>query len=225
VVTTSLAGNAADYAGRVADVLSGELIVTERATGAVCTLCSKLPGRHNAANMLLAAAAARALDVPWEAIRSGAARVSLPPMRWERIEAGDRMVINDAYNANSMGMACALETFRAWPAPGRRVLVLGDMRELGVAAEELHRAVGRLLAGGPFQALVTVGACARWIADEAVAAGFPAAQVHGYADAADAAVEAGVWSRPGDTILLKGSRGMALERVAAALTAQEQAAP
>jgi len=77
------------------------------------------------------------------------------------------------------------------------------------------------LADGPWEKLVTVGACARWIADEAVACGFPAARVQHFADAAAAAAEARAWSQPGDTILLKGSRGMKLERVAAALTGRE----
>jgi UDP-N-acetylmuramoyl-tripeptide--D-alanyl-D-alanine ligase len=140
-------------------------------------------------------------------------------MRWERVAAGDRTIINDAYNANSLGMACVLETFRALPVAGRRVLVLGDMRELGAASEALHRAVGRSLPGGPWQVVVTVGACARWIADEAVAGGFQVKHVYCYDDAAAAAAAADVWTQPGDTILLKGSRGVGLERVAAALVA------
>jgi UDP-N-acetylmuramyl pentapeptide synthase len=117
-------------------------------------------------------------------------------------------------------MACALETFAALPAAGRRVLVLGDMLELGAAAESLHREVGRRVVGGPWQFLVTVGPQARWMAEEAVAGGFPAEAVAGYADARAAAAAVGDWSRPGDTILLKGSRDMHLERVATALTAQ-----
>lgn len=222
VVATSLSGKVADYAGRLTEAQDGKLIVTERDTGAVYTLCSKLPGRHHAVDLLLAVAAARALNAPWEAIIAGVADVCLPPMRWERIVADERTVINDAYNANPLSMSCALETFGSLPVRGRRVLVLGDMRELGATSEKLHREIGRSLVGGPWQLLVTVGECARWIAEEAVAGGFPAAQVHGYMDAAAAAAASGVWSKPGDTILLKGSRGMKLECITTAFSRSGQ---
>ena len=221
VVTVALGdGDNADFCGRVADVNAGDVDVAEPAAGTTLRLHTGLPGAHNAANLLLAAAAARTLGASWAQIEAGLARVRLPPMRWQRSEGRGVAVINDAYNANTPGMVAALDTFAAAPAPGRRVLVLGEMRELGAHAEALHSAVGRRVPGGPWQALVAVGPAARWIADEAVAGGFPAAAVRAYADAASAAADAAAWSRPGDTILLKASRGVGLEAVAGALTGE-----
>jgi UDP-N-acetylmuramoyl-tripeptide--D-alanyl-D-alanine ligase len=77
-----------------------------------------------------------------------------------------------------------------------------------------------MAAHGPWQALVCVGRRAKWIADEAIAAGFSAQQVWRYADAATAATDTTAWMRPGDAVLLKASRGMGLERVATALAGE-----
>ena len=141
----------------------------------------------------------------------------MPPMRWQRIDANGLTVINDAYNANPPAMLGALRTFAELPGAGRRVVVLGDMLELGAAAERLHREIGLAVAAGPWRVLVSVGTCARWIADEAVAAGFPVQQVWRYSDAPAAAADTAAWVQPGDAVLVKASRGIGLERVAAAL--------
>ncbi len=210
-------GGDADFRGIPVDLDGGVVAVAECATGAVHTLRSGLAGRHNALNLLLAAAAGRAAGLAWEDVERGLLRLRMPPMRWQRTEAAGVVSINDAYNANPVSMRCALETFAQTAAPARRVLVLGDMRELGADSERYHRELGRALAGGPWQALVAVGQDASWIAAEAVAAGFPAAAVHTFSDTAAAAQAIRGLVRPGDTLLFKASRGMELERVEAAL--------
>lgn len=217
VVAVSLRRDDADYTGRALDVWLGEVEVRERATGRTVRLRTGLSGRHHAGNLLLAVGMAREAGVPWEALPGALQQLQLPPMRWQKIEAHGLTVINDAYNANPPAMLGALQTFAELPDTGRRVVVLGDMLELGAAEEALHREVGRAVAAGPWQVLVCVGARSRWIADEAVAAGFPAQQVWRYPDAPAAAAEAAAWAKPGDAILVKASRGIGLERVATAL--------
>jgi UDP-N-acetylmuramyl pentapeptide synthase len=112
-----------------------------------------------------------------------------------------------------------LETFARTAAAARRVVVLGDMRELGAASEHFHRELGRRVAAEPWGLVVTVGKDARWIAEEAVAVGFPAGAVRHFSDTAAAVLGIRDLLKPGDTMLFKASRGMELERVeAAALT-------
>ena len=220
VVAVSLQREEADYTGRLLDVWTGEVEVRERATGRTARLRTNLSGRHHASNLLLAVGMAREAGVPWETLLGALQQLQLPPMRWQKIDVNGLTVINDAYNANPPAMLGALQTFAELPGAGRRVVVLGDMLELGAAEEELHREVGRAVAAGSWHALVCVGARARWIAEAAVTAGFPARQVWRYPDAAAAAANTAAWARPGDAILVKGSRGVALEQVAAALTGQ-----
>jgi UDP-N-acetylmuramoyl-tripeptide--D-alanyl-D-alanine ligase len=138
--------------------------------------------------------------------------VSFAALRGERVPLpGGVTVINDCYNANPMSMRAALDDLAA-TAPGRRVAVLGDMLELGAADEERHhRELGREAAAAGVELLVTVGPRAAW-AGEA----FTGEHVH-VDDAAAAAAALGPLLRAGDTVLVKGSRGIALERVATAL--------
>ena len=217
VVTVALLRDDADYCGRICDVWTGEVEVRERATGRCVRLRTELSGRHHATNLLLAIGMARGAGVPWEALPLALQQLRLLPMRWQKIEANGITVINDAYNANPPAMLGALRTFAELPDDARRVVVLGDMLELGPAEEGLHREVGRAVAEGPWQVLVCVGARSRWIADEAVSAGFPAQQVWRYPDAVIAAADTAAWVQPGDAVLVKASRGIGLERVATAL--------
>ena len=174
-----------------------------------------MPGEHNVRNALLAIAVARSLGAEWPAIAEAFAAVRRPPMRWQVSDLGGATLVNDAYNANPLSMAKALETFVAIPVAGRRYAVLGDMLELGEADEaELHRGVGRAAAGAGLDELWLVGErAARWIREGAIDAGMAAAHVTACASAEEAAERAHVFLRPGDALLLKASRGLRLERV------------
>jgi UDP-N-acetylmuramoyl-tripeptide--D-alanyl-D-alanine ligase len=209
----------ADYLGSLVDADGGVVRVCERTSGESQVLRSGLVGRHNAINLLLTVAAGRATGMTWEAIERGLARLAMPSMRWQRTEVDGLVSINDAYNANPPAMRCALDTFAQTAAAARRVVVLGDMRELGEASESFHRELGRWVAAGPWGLVVAVGQDARWIAEEAVAAGFPAGAVRHFADTAAAAIGIRDLLKPGDTLLFKASRGMELERVEAAALA------
>jgi UDP-N-acetylmuramoyl-tripeptide--D-alanyl-D-alanine ligase len=116
------------------------------------------------------------------------------------------VLIDDCYNANPMSMRAALDELAA-SGPGRRVAVLGDMLELGPGAPRLHREIGEHAAGAGVALLVTVGPLAA-----RMAAGFPG-ETRAAADAGEAGELVARLVREGDTVLVKGSRGVGLERV------------
>ena len=171
-----------------------------------------LLGRHVASNALAAIAVARELRVPEEAIIAGLAEAKGPEMRLDLSEANGVKILNDAYNANPASVAAALETLRGLPHDGRKVAVLGDMLELGPESDRYHREAGELAAACGFDLVACVGPRGRLIAD---AAGSDA--LH-FADATLAADAMKTLLRPGDLVLLKASRGVRLETVAAALS-------
>ncbi|HTQ67603.1 MAG TPA: UDP-N-acetylmuramoyl-tripeptide--D-alanyl-D-alanine ligase [Solirubrobacteraceae bacterium] len=162
---------------------------------------------HNLRNLLAAVAAARALGYT----PAGEVQVEFSEMRGQRHPlAGGGVLIEDCYNANPMSMAAALEDLAA-SAPGRRVAVLGDMLELGPQAPGLHREAGVRAREAGVELLVAVGELGGEIA-----AGF-AGEALTIPDAAAAARLVPELLAPGDTVLVKGSRGVGLEVVCAAV--------
>lgn len=175
-----------------------------------------LAGAHNASNAALAVVIARWLGVPDAAIRAGLAGVGPVPMRLERLTVAtepETVVLNDAYNANPGSVRAALNVLAATPAAGRRVAVLGDMLELGAIGPRSHREMLSLARELGIGTVATVGPL------YAAAAADIGWSVHAEADADDEAIgRAAALVRPGDTVLVKGSRGVRLERVVALLT-------
>jgi UDP-N-acetylmuramoyl-tripeptide--D-alanyl-D-alanine ligase len=164
---------------------------------------------HMRSNALAALAAARALG----ARPRGMLDVTLSAMRGQRIElAGAVVVIDDCYNANPMSMRAALDDLSA-SATGRRVAVLGDMLELGPDEVGFHEEIGAYASACGVDVLIAVGPLAAHMG-----AGF-AGELHAVGDAAAAAALAGELVRPGDTVLVKASRGVGLELVAAGVRA------
>ncbi|HEU0023504.1 MAG TPA: UDP-N-acetylmuramoyl-tripeptide--D-alanyl-D-alanine ligase [Thermoleophilaceae bacterium] len=160
---------------------------------------------HNLLNTLAAVAAARALGLPV----GGSVEVSFSSLRGEVVELpGGVVVVNDCYNANPMSMRAALDHLAESPAE-RRIAVLGTMAELGGGSAEYHRAVGEHAAAREIDVLVPVG-------EEALPylEGFDG-EVHpvGTPEQAGALLEE--VARPGDRVLVKGSRSAGLERVLA----------
>ncbi len=213
LVTVSLSQPDADFFGELADPFEGTLRTFEKATGAQTLLRSGLPGEHNAENLLLAFAAARTAGITPAAAARALDKLVLPAMRWSVSRHGGVTVVNDAYNANPQSMKAVIRTFMRQPGQGRRILVLGDMLELGPQTENLHREVGRFAAGCAPDLLVAVGdAAGRFLADEAVKSGLHSSKLICYADASQAAaVREGFVA--GDMVLLKASRGVGLERI------------
>jgi UDP-N-acetylmuramoyl-tripeptide--D-alanyl-D-alanine ligase len=167
---------------------------------------------HNLRNLLAAIAAARALGVT----PGGRLEVAFSALRGQRIALQDEIVlIDDCYNANPMSMRAALEDLAA-SAPARRVAVLGDMLELGPRERDFHREVGAYAQELGVDLLLAVGPLAA-----AMGEGFHGRGVHQVPDAQAAAELLPGLLRPGDTVLVKGSRGVGLERVAQTLTREE----
>ncbi|HXB14601.1 MAG TPA: UDP-N-acetylmuramoyl-tripeptide--D-alanyl-D-alanine ligase [Solirubrobacteraceae bacterium] len=169
---------------------------------------------HNLCNLLAAVAAARALGVH----PSGRLQVTFSAMRGQRAELPSGvLLIDDCYNANPMSVRAAIDDLAAEAGEGREgrhlrsVAVLGDMLELGPSGPALHREIGEHARRQGVGLLVTVGPLAA-----AVAQGF-GGESHTLADAARAAEVVPQLVGAGDVVLVKGSRGVGLERVAEAL--------
>lgn len=213
IITLALSGKA-DYLGSPPDA-QGQMEIREQATGESCRLQAPLPGAHHAANILFAVAVGRAHGLAWKDIRTALERYRSPPMRWERQIVAGVTVVNDAYNANPVSMAAALRIFTELPVAGGRWLVLAGMLELGPSEEQWHRDLGSSLAPGPWAGIITVGSLGAIIARAAVNAGVSTARVFACADHAAAAEVLGARLKPGDAVLVKGSRGQRLEKVLA----------
>ena len=168
-------------------------------------------GDHWISNALLAAAAARSFGLTTDEIAVGFAKIKLPAMRMQSFEIEGVRWINDAYNANPDSMHAALRGLTSWPCRGRRVAVLGDMLELGVESERLHRLLGAEVARQKLDLLITVGSMAGFIAGEARTGGMLTGNIVVCDTAAQAVMALRAHVQPGDCVLVKASRGMKLE--------------
>ncbi len=181
-----------------------------------------LAGRHQVENLLAAATAAAAFGIGADAVAEIALRLEAPPRRGRihRLDGGIT-VVDDSYNASPLAMRLLLELLAA--APGRRVAVLGEMYELGKLSLEAHREVGRQAATVCDLLIATGGAPAGELAAAARAGGMAADTVIRAADAEAAGVVLAGVLRPGDVVLVKGSRGVGLDRTVDGLTGQDAA--
>jgi UDP-N-acetylmuramoyl-tripeptide--D-alanyl-D-alanine ligase len=177
----------------------------------------QVTGRHQVANAVAAAAAAVAVGVELDRVAAALAAAG-PRSRW-RMELRDRSdgvtVINDSYNANPDSMRAALTTLAELSRAGRHTwAVLGDMLELGETAAEEHAAIGRFAAQSGVEHLVAIGEHAAHITSAAVAAGLPPSRAVQVTAKADAVAVVTSDLGPGDVVLVKASRGLALDTVA-----------
>jgi UDP-N-acetylmuramoyl-tripeptide--D-alanyl-D-alanine ligase len=173
-----------------------------------------LHGAYNAENFLAAAAAAHALGVPLAALPVAAAAAA--PVGGRGAVAAlplGATLVDDSYNSNPVALRRALESARAL-AGRRHWVVLGDMLELGPGAPAFHREEGEAAARLGFSPVAGVGPLARHAVEGAAAAN---AQTHWFADAEEAASWAAAELAAGDVVLVKGSRGVHLEKVVEAL--------
>jgi UDP-N-acetylmuramoyl-tripeptide--D-alanyl-D-alanine ligase len=175
-------------------------------------------GRHNVINALAAAGVGVALGLGVEQIARGleAARPAKGRCVWRR--AGSLAILDDTYNANPVSVRAALETLTAAAGRRRRVVVLGDMLELGPMTETAHREMGAAVAASGAAEFVGLGRACRQAVAAAREDGL--AESH-HADTFEDTV-AHLLKRlvPGDAVLIKGSRGMRMERVVDALLAR-----
>ncbi|HZM70344.1 MAG TPA: UDP-N-acetylmuramoyl-tripeptide--D-alanyl-D-alanine ligase, partial [Candidatus Cryosericum sp.] len=174
-----------------------------------------LAGRHHVYNALAAAAAGYACGLDGEAIAAGLRSVRPAPMRGVLHHRPDGVeILDDAYNSNPVAMERAIDLLKEARPRGRRILASGDMLELGPYASRAHARLGQQVARAGIDLLVAVGPLSRKTADAARQGGGEAIHFES-SEAAAAWIEDAV--RPGDLVLVKGSRGMKMERVVQAL--------
>jgi UDP-N-acetylmuramoyl-tripeptide--D-alanyl-D-alanine ligase len=175
-----------------------------------------LAGTANLSNILAAAAVAIRFDVPLGDIVERAAALRPVARRGEIIRTRRLTIVDDSYNSNPTALSRALSMIA-----GETLAFIGEMLELGDASAALHRASGEEAARAGISELVAVGgASARALADGAAAAGMSGAHVHYVASSTEAADLAVTLVKPGDLILVKGSRGIRTEVVADRLRAE-----
>lgn len=175
-----------------------------------------MPGRHLVSAGLPAIGAAVALGVPLDEAAVALGTMEPPPHRMAVRRGGSLTVVDDSYNSSPAAVRAALAVLRG--AGGRRIAVIGDMRELGTLSDEAHDEAGRDAARSA-DVLVAVGELAARAARSARAAGMR--EVHEAADGAEALIVVRRVARPGDTVLVKGSRALALDALADALARGE----
>ena len=167
----------------------------------------QLEGRHNARNLLLAVAVADQLGVFRKALQ--AMQVTVPGGRNRRLQQGGLTLLDETYNASPEAVLAALELLAA--QPGRRFAVLGTMLELGERSLELHQEVAARAVQLGLDGLVLVDGGEEGKAMAEVAAPLPHLQLVSHPE--DAAAPLAAWLNSGDVLLLKASRGVALERL------------
>jgi UDP-N-acetylmuramoyl-tripeptide--D-alanyl-D-alanine ligase len=178
-----------------------------------------LGGPHHVMNFLAAAAVAHQLGVEPEAMAVAAARVTPSAHRGQALRLGGGVtLLDDSYNASPKAVEAALVAL-SMAGGKRRVAFLGEMRQLGPSAPELHREAGAA-ASGRADVVVAVGSMALAYLEGARRAGFAEQALHAFSDSTAAAQAAPELVAPGDAILVKGSRGVRMEKVVDALVAR-----
>jgi UDP-N-acetylmuramoyl-tripeptide--D-alanyl-D-alanine ligase len=182
------------------------------------TVRLRVRGEHQVLNAAMAAAVALEVDVPLDEIAAGLAQAESAPWRMELVQtAGGVVILNDAYNASPTSTTAALRALARLPVTGRRMAVLGEMRELGAEAAAAHSEMGRIAVECGVDVMVVVGREARPAGAGARAAARGGVEVVEVPDAAAALDAIARRAEPGDAVLVKASRAVGLERVAEAL--------
>ena len=205
-------GPCADLRGSAIQELGPEGVRFEAAAGTDRTSVSMgLLGRHNIANGLAAIAVGLESGIPLDECAAALNHLRPPDKRGELLQFHGATIINDCYNSNPEALKSMIATLAAMPAK-RRILVAGEMLELGPEGPRLHRECGEVAAGQGIDLIVGVRGNAQYIVEGARQAGALALFISG-------AQEAGEWLkgelREGDAALLKASRGVGLERALA----------
>jgi UDP-N-acetylmuramoyl-tripeptide--D-alanyl-D-alanine ligase len=174
----------------------------------------RTPGPYNALNAAGAVTIARRLGFEQQEIAARLQSFTPPPMRAEVLELGGVMVLNDAYNANPHSALAAIDMLESLPCRGRRIVVFGEMRELGSKSARLHRKVAERLAVGRIDHVLLVGPAADLMAEALDCAGRLFGPTTQCCETVDAGLEALLGLvQDGDVVLLKASRAVELDRI------------
>jgi UDP-N-acetylmuramoyl-tripeptide--D-alanyl-D-alanine ligase len=180
-----------------------------------------MPGRHSIENALAALAAASVWGITAADAVNVLRNLKVGDMRGRLLEfAGGFALINDSYNSNPVALAAMIELLAKTGNHRRRILAVGEMLELGPDSAKLHREAGRYAASSKLDYVVAAQGNAVEIVNGAIEAGMPASQARFFGDSAAAATFLVDFVRPGDLVLVKGSRGVKMERIVEALHAK-----
>ncbi len=172
-----------------------------------------VPGRHNVMNALAALACAKVLGMDLSTAAQRLSSFAPLPGRLSISEREGLLLLDDTYNANPASLSAALQVLRDLPRPGgKKVVALGDMLELGGGSEDLHARAGRQIVEQGADALITVGRLAGRALAAAREAGLPAQAGYSFETPEQAGEFLAGFLRPGDALLLKGSRGIQMEK-------------
>ena len=177
-------------------------------------------GEHNVLNALAATATATQLGADMDSIAQGLATFSASSMRMQVCRCRGATIINDAYNANPRAMRESISTAAAIPAE-RRIFAFGDMLELGEHAQEAHLSLGRYIGDVSPDLLYLVGAFRNDVRDGALEAGMQPERIFCFDDTEEVAASLKELLRSGDLLLVKGSRGMRMEKIVQRLVEEE----
>lgn len=192
-----------------------------RAAG--CQFTIPVYGRHNLTSALAAVAVGQLLGCETEAIARALYDFEPMPMRCQVQQIGETTVINDAYNSNPSAMLAALELLGDFNAEGKKIVVCGDMGELGNRSAALHREAGkRIVEIGQATALIACGEFAREVVAGARRAGMSRLRAIACPRVADAIPHLPKTVAPGDVVLVKGSRTMRMEQIVEAMGRYQQ---
>ena len=183
-----------------------------------CQFSVPVWGRHHLISALATVAVGRIMGFDYEQIAAALKQFQSVPMRCQVIEIRGATIINDTYNASPTAMQAALELVRDFDAPGRRIIVCGDMAELGGEAPLLHQQLGRQivkLCGADL--LIACGQHARDVVAGARAAGMPRDRAIPCRTPEETLPYLGQAILPGDVVLVKGARVLAMDRVVEAM--------
>lgn len=181
--------------------------------GATARVRLRALGRHNIYNALAAGAAAIAAGMTMDAVKYGLDDFEPVSMRSEIKAVQGRTILADYYNANPGSVKAALETLVTLRKGVKSVAVLGDMLELGAAGPEEHRSIGRTAARLGVHAIIAVGDLSKHILEGAAEAGMARECLFSASSHQEAAELIRSQSRNGDAVLIKGSRGMKMEKI------------
>ncbi|HYH05852.1 MAG TPA: UDP-N-acetylmuramoyl-tripeptide--D-alanyl-D-alanine ligase [Thermoanaerobaculia bacterium] len=188
---------------------------TLEAEGATRELDLALPGRHNLDNLLAAIATARVAGISWDGIERGVANVKPAYHRGVilplTVNGHGATIYDDTYNSNPYALGRTLELMAQADVTGRRIAVIGDMLELGEQELQFHRDAGKAIPQS-IDVVIGVGKRAQSLLEGAREAGFRDDQLHHFATAAEAGEFLKSEIREGDLVLLKGSRGVGLDK-------------
>jgi len=205
--------NKADFQARDIRSKSGKLYFKMRGGGEF-VLAAPVPA--NVYNALVAISCGRAFNINYNVIRKRLAGFRIKNSRQSIARLGKFWIIDDTYNANPVSFKSALNTLALLECRGRRILVCADMRELGEQSELLHRAVGEFAAAQGVAAVFSFGNFSRHIGLAAKSRCSAIEIFHGES-LEEIQPRVRDFCRPGDAILIKGSRGMRMERMVAFL--------